>query len=109
VGDVVTFQDPNRPSRLLTHRVRHIDAAGSTVRFSTKGDRNDTVEQWSVSRQGRISRVVLRLRGMGFVMFWLNGPLSRFGLIVVPAVLLGLLELRKLWRARPAEVVHAHP
>jgi signal peptidase len=107
VGDVVTFRNPSHPSRLLTHRVRHIAPAGNAVRFTTKGDRNGTVEHWTVSRNRLISRVAVRLPAMGYVMFWLNTPLSRIGLIVVPALVLGSLELRKLWRPHPPVAVDA--
>jgi signal peptidase I len=107
IGDVVTFHDPNHPSRLLTHRVRHIVKKGAVLEFSTKGDQNDTFEQWTVSSQGTISRVGFHIWKLGYIMFWLNAPYSRFFLIVIPSIILGMLELRRIWARNVSEARRA--
>jgi signal peptidase len=97
VGDVVTFRDPERPDRLITHRVRRIQPSGDAVGFVTKGDANNTVETWQIDRAGSIGRVELRAPKLGYAVAWISGSFARLFLIVIPAILLGALELKRIW------------
>jgi signal peptidase len=102
-GDVVTFSDPSGRHRLITHRVRSIHARGGQVQVVTKGDANNTVERWTVPAGGRIGRVELRVWKLGYPLVYAH---SRYGLILlvgVPALLLCVLELRRIWRTEPDE------
>jgi signal peptidase I len=96
-GDVITFRDPDRPDRLITHRVRRVKPGGEALTFTTKGDANNTVETWQIHRHGSIGRVEYRLPKLGYVVAWISGPAARLFLVVIPAILLGLLELRRIW------------
>lgn len=98
VGDIVTFRDPADASRLITHRVREIDVEGRNVGFVTKGDANTSVEHWSTDRDGTIGRVRFHVWRLGYLMFWIRSPLGRLALVVLPALLLGAFELRRIWR-----------
>jgi signal peptidase I len=100
VGDVITFRDPERPDRLITHRVRRVTARAEDVSFTTKGDANNTVETWQIPRHGSIARVEYRLPKLGYVVAWISGPAARLFLVVIPAILLGLFELRRIWFPR---------
>ena len=100
VGDVVTFSDPERPGRRITHRVRSVRFAGARARFVTKGDANDSVERWDMDANGRLGRVVYRVPAVGYVLACLGDPRAKFALIVLPAALLALLELARIWRPR---------
>lgn len=97
VGDVVTFRDPERPDRLITHRVRSVRARPGDVSFTTKGDANNTVETWQIPREGGIGRVEYRVPKLGYVVAWISGPTARLFLVIIPALLLGLFELRRIW------------
>lgn len=102
VGDVVTFRDPTRGDRLVTHRVRSIHVEGGMVRIETKGDANSGVESWDVPVSGTIGRAQFRVPKVGYVLFWIRGRFGRMMLVVVPALLLGAYELWRIWRpARP--------
>jgi signal peptidase len=105
IGDVVTFTDPEDPSRLLTHRVRSITVSGSDVSVQTMGDANTTAERWQISENGLIGRVEVRLRHLGYVMSWLRSRFGRLGFVAIPALALGVLELRRVWRPRRSLVV----
>lgn len=98
VGDIVTFRDPTDASRLITHRVREIHVEGRDVAFVTKGDANTSVERWSTDRDGTIGRVRFHVWRLGYLMFWIRSSLGRLALVVVPALLLGAFELRRIWR-----------
>ncbi len=97
IGDVVTFRDPGDPDKLITHRVRKITAADGKVAFETKGDANTSVEDWTVARDGTIGLVLYRVPRLGYVLFYVRGPLGRLLLVVLPALLLGGYELWRIW------------
>jgi signal peptidase len=97
LGDVISFRDPERPERLITHRVRRVHARGAQVSFTTKGDANNTVETWQIARDGGIGRVVYRVPKLGYAVTWISRPSARLLLVVIPALLLGLFELRRIW------------
>ncbi|MBI3649322.1 MAG: signal peptidase I [Actinobacteria bacterium] len=98
VGDIATFRDPNDPSRMLTHRVREISAEAGQVYVVTMGDANTEPERWHVSADGTVGRVQFHLWHLGYLMFWLRSRVGRIGFVVVPALALGALELRRIWR-----------
>lgn len=101
VGDVITFRDPTDPKRLITHRVRSIHVADGAISFQTKGDANTSVERWNLSTRGTIGRVLYRIPRIGYVLFWVRGPLGRVLLVVLPALLLGVYELWRIWAPSP--------
>jgi signal peptidase len=102
VGDVVTFRDPERPDRLITHRVRRIDRRDDAIGFVTKGDANNTTETWSISPDGGIGRVEIRAPKLGYVVSWISGATGRLLLVVLPALLLGAIELKRIWLPKEA-------
>jgi signal peptidase I len=101
-GDVITFPDPEQRGRLITHRAQGIRVRGGTVEVTTRGDANNSVEQWSIAATGRVGRVVYRLPWLGYVLVSARSRPGRIGLLVLPALALGLLGVRAIWRPRPA-------
>ena len=100
-GDVITFPDPQQAGRLITHRVTGIRIHGTTVDVTTRGDANNTVEQVEhrgdgIGRPRRLPAALAGLRD-GHVAH----PAGRMGLLVLPALGLGFLGLRAVWRPRP--------
>lgn len=107
-GDVVTFRDPGTQSRLITHRLRSVSISGGTARMVTKGDANNATESWTVPVNGKIGRVAYRLPKLGYALALTHGRNSKLLLIVLPALLFGVLELRRIWRREEeAEVAPA--
>ena len=104
-GDVITFSDPSGRKRLITHRVRSIHAHGSLVEVVTNGDANNTVEHWTVPASGRIGRVELRVWKLGYPLVYMHSRFGLIALVALPALLLCLIELRKIWGppSRPPE------
>ena len=103
VGDVITFKDPSRGGELVTHRVRSIRQEGGIVAIVTKGDANDTVERFKVPAGGSIGRVKLVLPSAGRVIAAIRGRYGRLLLIALPALLLGIYELSRIWRPRRSQ------
>jgi signal peptidase I len=103
-GDIVTFRDPGRDGRWLTHRVQRSMASADVVTFDTRGDANDLAERWSVPADGRIGRVAYVVRWAGFVAQPAGTPLGRLLLIAVPSFLVGVALLVWAWRPdRPSQ------
>lgn len=100
VGDIVTFKDPAGGDRLLVHRVRAISRVGDQVEVITRGDANTTQERWKVAADGTIGTVVYRVPALGFAVAWIGSPAGRIGLIIVPALLLSVMLLVRIWRPR---------
>jgi signal peptidase len=97
LGDVITFRDPANADRLITHRVKQIRISGDEARFVTKGDANNTSERWSIPADGTVGLVTYRLPRLGYLLAWMGHPFAKLLLLVVPALLLGAHELRRLW------------
>jgi signal peptidase len=104
IGDIVTFDAPDRSGRLLVHRVRAISRRGDQVAVVTQGDANTTREHWKVAADGTIGSVVYRVPAVGFAISWIGTPIGRIGLIIVPALLLAASLLAGIWRPRPEGV-----
>ena len=66
----------------------------------TRGDANSGSERWSVGARGRVGRVAYRIPKLGYVTVAAGTPLGRILFVVVPALLLGVSEIRRVWRPR---------
>ena len=98
VGDVITFQDPNDEQRLVTHRLRKARAREGIAYMVTKGDANNTPERWSVPVDGTIGQVRYRIPYLGYALAAIPGRSAGFFLILIPALLIAIYELIRLWR-----------
>ena len=101
VGDIVTFEDPE--GRLISHRARAINERGKRIAFVTQGDANTTKEHWGVPVDGTIGRVIYRVPKLGFAAGPISSPAGRIGLLAVPALLLAVSLLTRIWRSGPRE------
>jgi signal peptidase len=106
-GDIVTFNDPSKKGRLLTHRVASSAQHGGDQRFVTKGDANDNVERWTVPVDGRIGRVEARIPKLGYALALTKKPAARLALITVPILLLAGYALVAIWRREDKEATDA--
>ena len=96
-GDIITFRDPDKPARLLTHRVVQYRVEDSRAFIVTKGDANHGVERWRIPLSGGLGRVEFRIPKIGYLVTRMGGRYGKLALIAVPALLLGLFELKRLW------------
>lgn len=108
-GDILTFSDPQRPGRLLTHRAQLVERQGGRMRVLTRGDANSASEEWRIAADGRVGRVALRVPLLGYVLAAMGHPLGNLGFIVLPALALAALALRRIWRAPEPEAAPDAP
>ena len=97
VGDIVSFRSPDDPKRLLTHRVIAMRSAQGEVAFVTRGDANTGVERWRIADDGVLGHVKYKIPKIGYVANRAASRIGRILFLVVPALLLGILELRRIW------------
>ncbi len=97
VGDIVTFRDPENPKRLLTHRVVRYHVSPSQVDVVTRGDANTTVERWTIPTNGTVGLVEFRVPKAGYLLMHGGGSAGRVAIVLIPALLLGLYELWRIW------------
>ena len=100
VGQIVTFADPLKPGRLITHRAIEITHQQHRVGFVTQGDANTGVERWSVDLDGAVGVHVLTIPNAGFAVHWLGRPELRVTLLTLAVVILTTGVMRRIWRSR---------
>lgn len=103
VGDVITFERPDREDVLVTHRIVAIEETDQGKVFQTKGDANGTPDVWRVPATGDGWKYAFGVPKIGYVFGYLNTSEARFALLAVPAVILGLLSLIDVWKPKNAK------
>jgi signal peptidase len=101
-GDVITFDDPYVPGRVVTHRVVRVFRVGGRVAYRTKGDANPVVDPWTIGLPSRVGRVSFRVPYAGYALVYAHTREIRTALILLGSSALLAALLRAIWR-RPAE------
>jgi signal peptidase I len=97
-GDVITYIPPGA-HQPVTHRLISARTIQGTRVFRTKGDNNPHADlRPFVLREAVQARVKFAIPYAGWVFILLSAPAMRIYLLVVPAVLLALYGLVRMWR-----------
>jgi signal peptidase I len=96
-GDVLTFTDPSRDGRTVTHRVISIREKGDLLAFHTRGDANGKGERWTIDADGNAGRVSRVVPDVGYVLNWFRQPSVRFACLTLASLLLAGLVLARVW------------
>jgi signal peptidase len=99
VGDVITFAPPAMEAP-VTHRIVTLRRAdGGTLRIRTRGDNVGMCDPWTfVPHTRELPRYVVAIPWVGYAIAVFSLPLVRILIFVVPAALVALAVLVKLWR-----------
>jgi signal peptidase I len=102
VGDVITYSPPRGegPDGLVTHRIAaiHHDRTGSRS-FRTKGDANEHADPWTFELEQPVqARASFGLPYVGYALAALSIKPVRMLVIGLPALLIALLLLTRMWR-----------
>jgi signal peptidase I len=100
-GDIITFDDPQREGRTVTHRVVSVRERGETLAFHTKGDANGKGERWTIAADGTAGHVQVVIPKIGYVLNWFRQPLARFVFLTLASILLAGLVLARVWGIGP--------
>jgi signal peptidase len=101
-GDVITY-DPPQSSGVegpVTHRIVEIkEGRGGAPKFRTKGDANETADPWTFTlNQPTQARVAFHVPYVGYAFAALSIRWVRILLIGLPALLIAMTLLRRMWR-----------
>jgi signal peptidase len=100
-GDVITFSDPEREGRTITHRVVSVAATGSgQLAFVTQGDANTGVERWRTRPDAAIGRYAFRVPALGRAVHGTRSIPWRAA-VALAGLVLTLDLMRRLWRTPP--------
>jgi signal peptidase I len=100
-GDIITFDDPERDGRTMTHRVVSVRERGDQLAFHTKGDANGKGERWTVAAGGTVGEVRAVVPKLGYAFNWFAQKQVRFMLLTVAGLLLAALFLARVWNVGP--------
>jgi signal peptidase len=100
-GDIITFGDPHRDGRTMTHRVVSVRERGEKLAFHTKGDANGKGERWTIAADGTAGHVQVVIPKVGYVLNWVGQPAARFIFLTLASVLLAGLVLARVWGIGP--------
>jgi len=99
VGDVITFSPPQM-NEVVTHRIVAIArAADGSERISTKGDAVPNRDPWQFKpTTPELPRFVFAIPYLGYLIALLSLPLVRMLVFALPAAIIALVVLKRLWR-----------
>jgi signal peptidase len=98
VGDIITFDNPDKPGTLVTHRIAGIEQTDTGRVFTTKGDANAVQDSWQVPATGDGWKYAFDVPLLGYAFGYLGTPQARLALLAVPGVILGFLTLMDIWK-----------
>ena len=98
VGDVITFEDPYTPGRLVTHRVVRIFHTKQGPAYRTKGDANAARDPWTIRLPDHVGRVSFSVPYAGYVLWYSRTREVRTALLILTALLTLTALLRRIWR-----------
>lgn len=102
VGDVITYTPPPGagPDHLVTHRIHSIGHDDDGRVFRTKGDANAIADPWTFRLDGATqARARHGVPYAGYALAALGRRDVRMAAIALPALLIALFSLGRLWRA----------
>ena len=98
-GDLLTFHHPERPGTLVTHRVTEATRLDNgLVSFKTKGDANNVEDKWAIMSPQVVGTVKFDVPYAGYAADKVRSPLGFLMVIAVPAIVLGVGEVRGIVR-----------
>lgn len=95
-GDVITYR-PLASDGLTTHRIVDVRRVGGRVHYRTKGDANPAPDVNLVPAGNVIGRVVAKIPDAGAFVTFAMTPGGRVAFVVLPASVLVVGELRRLF------------
>jgi signal peptidase len=103
-GDIITFERPDKPDSLVTHRVVAVETSNAGTQFQTKGDANSAPDAWRVPATGTQWRYKFRIPRIGTVFRYLSTTPARIALVAIPVVALAGISLvdRRKRKRQPA-------
>lgn len=97
VTDIITYRRPNQKTP-ITHRVIEVETENDQTRYITKGDANQVRDMEPVTEEMILGQVTFTLPWIGHGIELARSRIGFTLLIIVPALLIGLDEIKKIRR-----------
>ena len=101
-GQIVAFHPPGEPQLTVLHRVSSLHRVPNGVIIQTKGDANNTTDQW---RAQIAAKTVWRETGkaplVGYLAVWTHQRSVRLSVLVLIVSLMVSMLLGSIWRSAP--------
>lgn len=98
VGDVITFHVPHA-DELVTHRIVKVNETPNGVSYRTQGDANNMVDRTPVKPENVVGTYSWHAPSVGYALNAVQTPKGLMLVILIPALLLLIPTLARMWRA----------
>lgn len=98
-GDILTFQQPGSPDRLITHRLIGTAQVGPATFYKTKGDANNSPDPWQVSYGQIKAKEIFSIPILGNLVTLLNTKTGIALFVLVPVAILAFQDVYQINKA----------
>jgi signal peptidase len=102
-GDIVAFASPNDAKVTILHRIDSIKST-DPLRFSTKGDANNSPDDWDVVDVGILGKYVFSIPYLGALANNISKPVGFIAVVIIPAVIFIILQIINIKKAIQQEI-----
>ncbi|OGG16723.1 signal peptidase I [Candidatus Gottesmanbacteria bacterium RIFCSPHIGHO2_02_FULL_39_11] len=104
-GDIIAFTNPEDSKKVILHRINEAIITSGHQSFKTKGDSNKTPDTWTVSESIVKGKMILSFPYLGFIGTQVKTPIGFILLVILPALILVLLQIKRVKEGIEEEVV----
>lgn len=97
VGDILTYADPENPSRLVTHRITEVKIEAGEKTFITKGDANKSFDSEPVRPESIFGKVQASIPYLGFMFSLLKTRVGLIMMVMFPTIIIAINEIRHIF------------
>lgn len=98
IGDVICFGLISKTKTPITHRILDIEIAQGIPSYVTKGDANNIEDTRAVKEADIIGKVLFSVPYVGYLINTAQKPFGFLLLIIIPAVVVIVDEIRKIFQ-----------
>lgn len=96
MNDIITFNDPNIPGKIITHRIIKSENKNNQQIFTTKGDANNTEDKLSIPSTSVLGKVLFAVPKLGYFVNFSKTIPGFLLFIILPGVIIIISELLSL-------------
>jgi signal peptidase len=101
-GQIVAFHPPGEPKLTVLHRVFSVRRVRNGVIIETKGDANNTTDQWHARIVANtVWRETAKAPKVGYLAVWSHQRAVRLGVLILIVTLALSMLLGTIWRSPP--------
>jgi len=97
IGDIITFGEMTKTKTPTTHRIYEMKVVGDQPVYITKGDANNTPDAREIQKRDVLGKVLFDIPYFGFAVDFAKKPLGFSLIIIVPAALIIIDEIKKIF------------